>query len=208
MKKFISGLLVGALLMSAGTFASSNLTAIKSVFKITVNGKAVSQNVVTIDGTYYADIKQLAGNLGVKYSIDEKEKKIALGETPLPKELTAKDYCKLLISAGLPIGKVVTYTAETDKNKLLGRPKQYTSKVNFSDTTLEQGGSDPVGGSIEVFESNQDAQTRKAYIDKIGEETPLFLEYSYINGKALLRLNSDLTPEQANKYKDAFMKIK
>lgn len=83
MKKFISGLVIGALLTGTVAFAASNLTAIKSAFSTSVNGKQVTQNIVTINGTYYGDIKQLAGNLGIKYSVDTKGKKITLGETPV-----------------------------------------------------------------------------------------------------------------------------
>ena len=79
MKKFISGLIVGVLLAGTVSFAA-NLSAVKSVFKTTVNGKAVTQNVVAINGAYYADLRQLAGNLGIKYAIDTKGKKITLGE--------------------------------------------------------------------------------------------------------------------------------
>lgn len=91
MKKFISGLIIGALLMGTVTFAASNLTAIKSTFKTTVSGKAVTQNVVTISGAYYGDLKQLASNLGIKYSVDTKNKKITLGETPVANKYTMKN---------------------------------------------------------------------------------------------------------------------
>lgn len=84
MKKFIAGLLIGAILATCGaTFAAPALTYVKSVFNTTVNGKVVKQDVVTINGTYYADLKQLAGSLGVKYSVDTKAKKIQIGETIL-----------------------------------------------------------------------------------------------------------------------------
>ncbi len=82
MKKFISGLIIGVLLTGTVSFAASNLTAIKSAFSTTLNGKKITQNVVTINGAYYADLKQLAGNLGIKYSVDTKGKKITLGEAP------------------------------------------------------------------------------------------------------------------------------
>lgn len=123
--------------------------------------------------------------------------------------LTSSEYIDKLKTSGQPIGVVVNYTADTDPNELLGRPNQYTSKTNFADTTLEQSDSnDPIGGSVEVFESKSDAEKRKKYIDSIGKEMPQVVEYSYINGTALLRLDKSLTPEQAKKYEDAFMAIK
>ncbi len=102
MKKFISGLVIGALLAGTVTFAASNLTAIKSVFSTTLNGKKVTQNVVTINGTYYADLKQLASNLGIKYSVDTKGKNILLGETPATN--------KYSMSNPAPIGTKQTVT--------------------------------------------------------------------------------------------------
>ena len=80
MKKFISGLIVGVLLTGTVSFAASNLTAIKSAFSTTLNGKKITQNVVTINGVYYADLKQLTGNMSIKYSVDAKLKQIRLGE--------------------------------------------------------------------------------------------------------------------------------
>lgn len=99
MKKFISGLLVGVLLMGTVVFAAPTLTYVKSVFTTTVNGKSVKQNVVTIGGVYYADVKQLTSNLGIKYAVDAKTKKITLGESAKKAEtitfsniLTNSDY--------------------------------------------------------------------------------------------------------------------
>lgn len=123
--------------------------------------------------------------------------------------LTANDYYTQLKDAGLTVDNAVAYTAENDPNELLGRPNQYTSKVNFADTTLEQEDeNDPIGGSIEAFENSEDVKSRKEYIDGIGESMPAFAEYSYVNGNALLRLSKKLTPEQAEKYETEFMKIK
>lgn len=121
---------------------------------------------------------------------------------------TAKEISTALKNKGLPIGTVVVFTAETDSNKLLGRPHQYISKVGFADTTIEQSDqSDPKGGSVEFFSSSSDTKARKEYIDSFGKQSPMFIEYSYINGTALLRLNSDLTPEQAAKYEKGFKEL-
>lgn len=108
--------------------------------------------------------------------------------------------------SGFPINKVINYTAETDTNKLLGRPNQYTSKINFSDSRLEQFDeeNEPVGGSIEVFNNQEDAQNRKNYIDEIGKNASIFVEYSYICDNVLLRLDKGFTPEEAEEYKKAF----
>src|SRR5258708_6830262 len=46
---------------------------------------------------------------------------------------TAAQILQLLKAQGLPIGAGIIYTAENDANHLLGRPGQYTGKVNFID---------------------------------------------------------------------------
>lgn len=113
------------------------------------------------------------------------------------KKLTAEEYGNKLKEAGLAIDNIEVTTADNDVNKLLGRPNQYTSKINFDN------------GSIEVFNNKEDATNRKEYIDNIGKKMPLAVEYSYINNAgALLRINKKVSPEDAQKYEDAFMKIK
>ncbi len=65
---------------------------------------------------------------------------------------------------GLPIRQVEPYTEDNDPNKLLGRPGQYVDKVNFRDRRAEndrlKGLDVSEGGSIEVFESEEDAERR------------------------------------------------
>src|SRR5215218_5699616 len=86
---------------------------------------------------------------------------------------SADEVLQALKDEELPIGESVAYTAKNDPNDLLGRPNQYTSKVTFEDTRLKP---DPMadkfdvqnGGSIEVFENQDDAITRKEYIESIG----------------------------------------
>lgn len=122
---------------------------------------------------------------------------------------TAEEVVNALKEKGLPIGNIVVLTTKTDSNGLLGRPNQYIGKVDFADTTIKQSDiNEPEGGSIEFFKSNANAKARKDYIDSFGKESPMFIEYSYINGTALLRLNSELTPEQASEYEKVFSQLK
>jgi hypothetical protein len=122
--------------------------------------------------------------------------------------LDANGYADKLSSAGLPIQNIIVYTAENDPNGALGHPNQYTSKVIFADTTIEQTvGKDPIGGTIEVFNNAADAEKRKKYLDCQDKELSTYTEYSYINGCALLRLYRTLTPDQAAGYEEAFMAI-
>ncbi len=59
------------------------------------------------------------------------------------------------------------------------------------------------GGSVEVFANAADAQARSTYIDSLGKASPLFVEYDYLAGTALVRLSHVLTPDQGSGYKQA-----
>lgn len=126
------------------------------------------------------------------------------------KELTAEEIVNKLKEKNSNIGKIVVYTAETDLNELLGRPNQYTSKVQFADNRLSQEfveENDAVGGTVEVFENEKDMNNRKEYIESISSQASIFAEYTYSAGNALLRLDNELTPEQAKEYEEAFYSI-
>ena len=95
-------------------------------------------------------------------------------------------------------------------NNLLGRPNQYTSKVNFADNRISQEyveENDAKGGTIEVFENKTDMEKRKEYIEQISNSSSMFTQYIYSKGNVLLRLEKELTPEQAKEYEEAFYKI-
>lgn len=115
--------------------------------------------------------------------------------TTSKKVLTAEEYGNELKNAGLAIDNVEVSTTENDKNELLGRPNQYTSKINFDN------------GSIEVFEKKEDAESRKEYIDSIGKKMSALSEYSYIKGSTLLRIKHEIIPDEASKYETAFNKL-
>ena len=125
---------------------------------------------------------------------------------------SASEVLQGLKDQGFPIGKSVEYTAENDPNDLLGRPNQYTSKVMFKDTRLAP---DPMakgfdvqnGGSIEVFEDEDDAIARAKYLETVTKSFSFSAEYSYREGTVLLRLSHRLTPDQAAEYEDALKDV-
>lgn len=134
------------------------------------------------------------------------------------KELTAEEIANKLKEKISSVGKIVVYTEETDLNKLLGRPNQYTSKATFEDTRLEQVNADneflseeernePTGGTIEVFSNKDDMESRKEYTESLSASMPMLNQYIYAEGNALLRLDNDLTPTQAQEYEQAFKEI-
>lgn len=124
-------------------------------------------------------------------------------------KMTAAEIIQKYVDAGFPIANVIDYTAETDKNNLLGRPNQYTSKVNFADTRAKQPsdpGISPVGGSIEVFNNAEDAQARNDYITPIAKVS-MFSQYLYLYKNVFLRIDGALTPDQAAQYEVAFISL-
>ncbi len=147
---------------------------------------------------------------------DSEEVQAVEEEAPEPAVQTNQGECADLSSAesillalqstGLPIGDYRAYTAEDDPNELLGRPGGYVSKVNFIDTTIGPGSSIfdvSEGGSIEVFETNANAQSRNDYIASLIEELPILTEYDFLEGTVLLRVSSSLTPDEAAVYQSA-----
>jgi hypothetical protein len=124
--------------------------------------------------------------------------------------LSAEQVAKKLKAAGVPLRVIVVYTAETDPNHLMGRPGgNYTSKLAFADSRVKPedvqfAEKDALerGGSIEVFESAGDAQTRAADIDgKIKAVKGLVPpEYHYLRGGVLVRVTGNLSPSQAKTY--------
>jgi hypothetical protein len=118
--------------------------------------------------------------------------------------LTAEGISNGLKANGLPMANIVVLTEETDTNKLLGRPNQYTSKTSFEDTRVTDS---KVGGTVEVFANPTDAKTRKDYVERISSSSPMFLQYIYLKGNVLVRIEKELTPSQAAEYEAALSKI-
>jgi hypothetical protein len=107
--------------------------------------------------------------------------------------------------------KIQAFTAETDPNEKLGRPGYYISKADFSDTRLEQEGSEYlVGGTLETFSSKGDCNKRAEYLNKMNDPSIGFLavnQHIYKYDKVLLRVDYSLTSEQAEEYKIQFDEI-
>lgn len=133
------------------------------------------------------------------------------------KQLNAEEIVSKMKSENSNIGKLVVYTEDTDLNKLLGRPGQYTSKVGFEDKRLEQVNAnneflteeerkEPTGGTVEVFNNEKDMLNRKKYIESFSTSS-MFSQYVYSKGNALLRIDGKITPTQAKEYEELFNKI-
>jgi hypothetical protein len=127
-----------------------------------------------------------------------------------------------LKGAGLPIGRIDAYNADTDPYTLAGRPDRYSAMVvfvddRFQDNPVLQNGQavackklvvvawDECGGTVQVFNSASDLRKWKAAIVLAREQTPgAPPEYRYEKNLSLLRLGHVLTPEQAKAYENAY----
>lgn len=119
--------------------------------------------------------------------------------------LSAADVVSRFQQEGLPLGNIIVYDETTDPNGNLGRPNQYTEKINFADTRLDQyDENDPLGGTVEIFATRKDAELRYNYVQSVYESFPLLAHYCYLQENILLRITFDLTPTQAEEYQVAF----
>jgi len=104
------------------------------------------------------------------------------------------------------------WTAETDPNKLLGRPGSYTSAATVIDTRVDcdepaEPGID-CGARVEVFATAGAAKKRSDYIQGILEGGGVLgTEYHTLAGGTLLRVTGELTPKQAAVYAAKFKAV-
>ena len=128
---------------------------------------------------------------------------VGCGGAPEESKYKAIDYAEALKQAGFPISSISDYTDKTDPNGLLGRPGEYTSKVNWADTRVEQYDvdEDPLGGTIEVFSSKNDMESRKQYLEVMAVNEYI---YESPDGLALMRIDYDIVPDDAKQYENAF----
>jgi hypothetical protein len=140
----------------------------------------------------------------------------AATSTPIPTPtaapaLTASSVYSALQAAGLPVSRLIVYTAATDPNHLLGRPGGYLSKCAWSDSRVpaaDTAGLSPgdigFGGGVEVFSTAAEATARAEYIATAEAAVPLVgSEYDYLAGPVLVRVSQYLTPDQAATYGSA-----
>lgn len=109
-----------------------------------------------------------------------------------------------LKAAGLPLVDEIVYTSETDLNKLMGRPNQYTAKASWRDARVAREGAADVrtGGTAEIFANEADRIRRQEYVGALAKSPP-FVEYAYAKGRVLVRVAKELTPDQAAEYERA-----
>ncbi len=116
--------------------------------------------------------------------------------------LTGEEVLERFMLFELPVGETIIYDEESCPNNLLGRPGQYVGKADWEDTRVEQFGDSLTGGTIEIFEDEATLAKRKEYLEPFLEEA-MFLQYMFIYKNVIVRVDKELTPSQAEEYKDA-----
>lgn len=130
--------------------------------------------------------------------------------TATPAALTGDAIAAALRASGLPAIEVIIHTADSDPNKLLGRPGQYIAKVNWKDQRVAESlGTLVADATIEVYTDDAALKARVDYTEAISKASPLFLQYISTNPKrrATMRLPKDLTPDQAKQYETWLMAL-
>ena len=102
-------------------------------------------------------------------------------------------------------------TAESDPNRLLGRPNGYASRATFRIPGVEASGFGgdvegcDRGGCVEQWLDVEAGQARVDYINEIGKRLPAAVEYSYVREDGLvLRIAAAATPTQAEQVSAVF----
>ena len=114
---------------------------------------------------------------------------------------------------GLNVGEIEVYDETTDPNGRLGQDGDYTSKATFiddrvdaTDARRESDLSRDFGGTLEVFENESDCIARQDEVsDAVNSAGGTGDMYVYRYGTALLRIGCELSPSQAEEYKDALL---
>ena len=121
--------------------------------------------------------------------------------------LTAEQVVTEIKASGQPILGYTIHTAETDPERLLGRPGQYTSKVTFSDRRLARGGGSEAatvdaGGAVEVFAAPAHAARRAQRL--AAAPRPPFL---FRRGPVLVQVSPQLGRKAAVGYDAALARV-
>lgn len=123
---------------------------------------------------------------------------------------TSKAMIEALAAENENVGNIVDYDETTDPNGNLGRPGNYIGKTDFEDKRLEQFGEFPTGGTIEVFSSEKDCNSRCDYLKEfMGADMGILglNQYVYKYDKVLFRVDYAVAPSEAEIYKNQMDKI-
>lgn len=118
---------------------------------------------------------------------------------------------RLLERGGLPVENATLHARlDEDRDQLRGQGADYRSRVTFEDRRIDRGtagraapGSVHLGGTIEVFHNEDATHARAEHLRTTGSEGRSRAEYTYVNGRTLLRISPYLSENAANGYATA-----
>lgn len=113
-------------------------------------------------------------------------------------QIKAQSVIDAIQSSKLPITNITPKTAETDPNKLLGRPHQYVEKIDFKDSRVKD-----AEVYVETFSNLEDLDARYQYVDEIAKKMPMVAQYQIKHKNVLVRLEKAFTPTQVAEYEKA-----
>jgi hypothetical protein len=116
---------------------------------------------------------------------------------PKSEVLKVDEVVKAFQAARLPLGQLEFFNANSDPDKLLGKPNQYTGKV-FWQTKKD------MTHGIESFANEADLQTRKKFFETDQRFSGDFL---YTHKNILVHIHKDLLPETAAKYEQTLKSL-
>ncbi len=116
------------------------------------------------------------------------------------------------LKAKIPtLTEYVIFDSKTDPNGVLGRPKQYVQKGEGWDSRKEIVDKESDNAiDIEIFKNKEDCQARYEYLQKFVDASMGAFglhQYIYKYDLVIFRVDYDLTPEEAQAYKQALDEI-
>jgi hypothetical protein len=115
--------------------------------------------------------------------------------------MSAAEVLGVFIKAGFPIYDQYIFAKETDPEKLLGTPHNYTSRAEWFDSRA--GNLNNIGVFVEVFKNSSDCKARKQKIDQTYAMLSSVRFYSFQQGKVLLNLQCALSTTAVAGYEGA-----
>ena len=131
---------------------------------------------------------------------------------------TAEELLTELKAQNSNVTEILAWTEDTDTNGKLGRPNEYTSKADFSDSRVESLATTQAekleygldGGTIEVFDTEADCDARYSYLKEFLDPSMGAFglnQYMYKYKKAIFRVSYDIKPSEAKVYQEQMDKI-
>ena len=109
---------------------------------------------------------------------------------PKAEVLKLNDVIKAFQAANMPLGQLEFFNANSDPDKLLGKPNQYTEKAIWQTKA-------GMGHSVEVFAGDADLQARKKFYETDKKTAGDFL---ITHKNVLVRIHKEMVPETVARF--------